>query len=516
MASLQPLRSYVRQNLSDLRSAPCLLVTSAPPPADSTAIAGTRNPSSISADERERRERRERLEFQRRQTDPRAHAFVERNVQSLALEFNLRAVRCTVDSAFPTREGVDDAATLARRAGLKGGGGGAGEGVVIGVGSGAAMDLAKAVADDLFGDDGDQTAEDGGSLVLAPCTLGGLWAACSDAPSLLLDTKEGMLLPHWLHSCSDALPAAGGVSRRKGAVVTLDDPSRHLVVPPLYSAFRPARKSQHASAPSMAHVAAAALSIALDAARSFDLALEEETTREGDAKLRRRVVEEMDAVASSCASVLKLAAGVANSDRDGGSNHVNDDEDGIFDRTQAAREHLLNAIPRLAPLVKQSSILAQIPMATAGTLPQKLANALLPAHFPQCHIVTYLASTLAGLCGVVSTHSRSSSPSDGKTFLVEKVANSIIQCHEDGSDDGNTNQSSKLSSYVSRLTTEAGIPSMASLAFGTPDLSALVGSLDSHEALIASLGQGAFANYLGSGQDSRWIMEDVLQRSLNN
>ena len=122
------------------------------------------------------------------------HAFIERNTQTLALEYNLKTIPCHISSAFPTLASVDEAVSLAKRAGLKGGG--VGEGVVIGLGTGAAIDLAKAVADTLFENNvSSEEREDeddpshGGSLVLAPCTLGGLWAATSNCPSILLDTK---------------------------------------------------------------------------------------------------------------------------------------------------------------------------------------------------------------------------------------------------------------------------------------------------------------------------------------
>ncbi|KAL3821644.1 hypothetical protein ACHAXA_006064 [Cyclostephanos tholiformis] len=72
-------------------------------------------------------------------------------------------------------------------------------------------------------------------------------------------------------------------------------------------------------------------------------------------------------------------------------------------------------------------------------------------------------------------------------------------------------QMSSLSSWSSLLTTEAGIPSMASLAYGTPDVNSLVGKLDLYEALMASL--SGVVTY-GRGRDDQWLMEDVLRRSL--
>eukprot|EP00571_Detonula_confervacea_P007891 CAMPEP_0172331030 /NCGR_PEP_ID=MMETSP1058-20130122/61717_1 /TAXON_ID=83371 /ORGANISM="Detonula confervacea, Strain CCMP 353" /LENGTH=483 /DNA_ID=CAMNT_0013048279 /DNA_START=29 /DNA_END=1481 /DNA_ORIENTATION=+ len=464
---------------------------------------GTKTPSSITSSsdsdqQKQQQVQREQLKFQQQQNNPKAHAFVERNTQSLTLEFNLRTVPCHISSAFPTLESVNEAVALAKRAGLKGGGiFGSGDGLIIGVGSGAAMDLAKAVADSLFGNiapakygsNQENPGEGGGSLVLAPCTLGGLWAASSNSPSVLLDTKEEMLLPHLKSSWSDNLACS-----RRGTVVALD-PSRYLAMPPLYTPFQPVKRSEYSPAPSMAHVAAAALAIVLDVARSMDESMKVgvivANIKETE-DLQTHVANELRAVASSCALVLELATQEAKHD-DGGDNNA--------ENTKLAQQHILDAIPRLSPLVEQSSLLSQMSMAITGTIPQKLANALLPSYFPQCHLVTYLACILPGLCDVISTRAYP----EGEISMVEEVANSIIN-------NGNANaKTSSLSSWASQVTMEAGIPSMASLAYGTPDLNTLVGSLDSYESLMVSLNGVAD----GSGRDDHWVMEDVLQRSLN-
>ena len=169
----QSLRDYVRHNITYLRSSPCLVISSSAPPAVSTAVAGTKTSKTIVSSSNE-------LKLQRHQNESRVRTFVERNVQCLALEFNLRTVPCHISSAFPTSLGVNEAVSLAKRAGLKEGGG-PGCGVIVGLGSGAAMDLAKAVADTLFGNTSICSSEDSNvddvpgsaSLILAPCTLGG-------------------------------------------------------------------------------------------------------------------------------------------------------------------------------------------------------------------------------------------------------------------------------------------------------------------------------------------------------
>ena len=470
MAGLQPLRDYIRHNVAHLRSSPCLLISSAPPPgALSTAVAGTKT--------------KEQLKLQRQQNEPRVRSFVERNTQHLALEFGLRTVPCRISSAFPTSASVNEAVSLAKRAGLKGGVGGPGQGVIIGIGSGAAMDLAKAVADTLFGNispcerSSHETVPAGSaSLVLAPCTLGGVWAASSNSSISLLDTKEEMLLPYLPPPWRNAPP-----TRRNGTVVTLD-PSSYLALPPLYTSFQPVKRSDYSCTPTMAHLAAAALAIMLDVARSIDMAMK--TGTENDAvDLHNRVAKEIKEVSSLFASVLELATYDATN---GGGEKSND-------HTTLAQQHLLDAIPRLSSVLELSSLLANIPMTTAGTLPQKLANSLLPTYFPQCHLLTFLASTLPGLCDVLSE-----SVSSGRSgSMVGVVSTSITE--------------SSLSSWASRVTMEAGLPSMASLAYGTPDVNTLVGALDSYEALMASLSGGVT---YGRGRDDQWMMEDVLKRSL--
>ena len=436
------------------------------------------------------------------------------------MEFGLKSVPFGISSAYPTFGSVGEAVALAKRAGLKeggrggsldgGGGGGDGDGVVIGIGSGAAMDLAKAVADSMFGTVDDTITNGSGSndygssqLVLAPCTLSGLWAASSNSPSLLLDTKEEMILPHLPSSWNNSNGASS--KRRVGTTVTMDA-TQLLALPQLYTEFIPMKRTGYSVPPSMAHVAAAALAILLDAARSVDAAAGSASSvaASGGNSSVEQLTGEMKHVAALCASVLHLAATTQQ------QNEVVDEE-----ATMQAQQHLLNAIPRLSPLIEQSSLLlsrsssassSSMIMTTTGTIPQRLANALLPTYFPQCHIVTYLACTLPGLCEVLSpssqtTQSSTTNISDGasNTSIVEEVAKSIMSCI------GENNN-------ISHVVTEAGIPSMASLAYGTPDMNTLIGSLDSYESLIASTiisGAGA------GGQDESWIMEDVLQRSLS-
>jgi hypothetical protein len=484
--ALQPLRNYIRQNIVHLRSTPCLLISSSPPPSVSTAVAGTKNPSSLSTDEKQQKQYKQQLKFQQQQYDPKTHAFVQRNIQSIQLEFNLRTVPCTISSAFPTTESVNEAVSLAKRFGLKEGQFGSGDGLIIGIGSGGAIDLAKAVADSLFGnisscEDG-HNQQEGGSLVLAPSTLGGFMAASSNTPSLLLDTKEAMLLPHLPSSWEAAL---GGYCRQ-GTVVTMD---QQLSLPPLYSPLQPPKRSESFPGPSMAHYAAATLSILLDLARALD---ENNTQQTMDTTL----LDDMISVASASAAVLELAAKEAN------ENNITVQEG---DSYTTAQQHLLNAIPRLSAVVDRSS------QFTGSTAPQRLANALLPTYFPNCHLVMYLACILPGLCE--SLASQSASNVDGTVSIVEELTKSIISCNSDGGNTSDRVQVDSLVSWASQITVETAIPTMASLAFGTPDIHTLTDALDSYDALMGSMA-GASAGIRAPADDFA-LMEDVLHRSLN-
>jgi hypothetical protein len=464
------------------------VISSSPPPSVSTAVAGTKNPSSLIKDEKQQQQHKQQLKFQQHQYDPKTHAFVQRNIQSIQLEFNLRTVPCTISSAFATTESVNEAISLAKRFGLKEGQFGSGDGLIIGIGSGAAIDLAKAVADSLFGNissckDTHNQQEGGGSLVLAPSTLGGFMAASSNTPSLLLDTKEEMILPHLTSSWVAAL----GGHCRQGTVVTID---QQLSLPPLYSPLQPPKRSESFPGPSMAHYAAAMLSILLDAARVLD---ENNTQQPIDTNL----LEDMKAVASAAASVLKLAAKEAKE-----SNSTVQEGDSYV----TAQQHLLIAMPRLSAVVDQSSQLIQ-----GSTLPQRLANALLPTYFPNCHLVTYLACILPGLCESLAT--RSASNVEGKVSIVEELTKTIFSCIGDGGITDGTVQVASLVSWASQITVETAIPTMASLAYGTPDINTLTDSLDSYDALIGSM--AGVNTGIRAPTDDFAVMEDVLHRSLN-
>lgn len=275
------------------------------------------------------------------------------------------------------------------------------DGVVFGVGSGPAIDLAKALSTKLH--DGD------GTLILAPATLGGMYAACS-SDTLFLDTKEEMLLPQ-----------STGVN----ADIAYDD-AKYFSCAPLFTADKGL---------SMAHVAAALLTVALDSSRKFN-----------------GQHEKLNDVALSCASVLNSATNKS--------------------KSIEAQQHLMNAITQLPKLQSRE------------TIPQTLTNALLPTYFPQSHILTLLGCMLPGLC---------------QTFDANGVNTDLAQFILDNRSAKN---STTLSEWATTISKETGIPSMASLAFGTPDMNALLDKVDAYSTLRV-------------GNNDEYLLSEVLERSLN-
>lgn len=296
---------------------------------------------------------------------------------------------------------------MAKRAGVK-------DGVVMGVGSGPAMDLAKALSFEIGGD----------GLILAPATLGGMYAA-SSLQTVLLDTTEEMLLPKHIV---------------KSAEIAFD--GKYFSFSPLYAENKVL---------SMAHVAAALLTIALDMARMMD-----------SKRIEDNKPEEMKAVASKCASVLTFAA-------ESKSNESSPAE------LSEVQNQLLEATLQLS---RQQS---------HETIPQILTNALLPTYFPQNHIFTYLGCILPGLCETLE-----SGP------LVGEIATSILENNNNEA----TLKHNDPSTWSAHIAKEAGIPSMASLAFGTPDVKTLLNKVDAYTTLKRS-------------DNDLYLISEVLERSLN-
>jgi hypothetical protein len=270
------------------------------------------------------------------------------------------------------------------------------------------MDLAKALSAKLH----PHSVEGENKLILAPATLGGMYAA-SSPQTLLLDTGEEMLLPQ--------------LTEVKASIAY---DAKYFSCSPLYTLDK--------GALSMAHVAAALLTLLLDVAR-----------KTGGTN------DQMKPIAESCAVVLNAAAS---------KNESFSDE---------ARQHLLEAMMQLSI----------IQTAAQETIPQTLTNALLPTYFPQNHIFTYLGCMLPGFCETLEFHG----------MVQEMIPKPILDEIANGSD---------LTSWAAVVTKEAGIPSMASLAFGTPDLKTLLDKVDAYSTLQR-------------GNEDLYLLNEVLERSLN-
>ena len=372
MASLQPLRTTIQRHLPSLRCSPCLLVTSSPSPNNKLP-------------------------------DESVNDFVQSSTQLLIAQ-NIRSIPITIDAAFPTKQKVEEALTLAHRAGLK-------DGVVVGVGSGPAIDLAKALSSQLQGSDG--------NMILAPATLSGVYAACSSR-SLLLDTNEEMLLPQ--HS--------------QHAEIAFD--AKYFSYSPLYTSNKEI---------SMAHVAAAMVTILLDTARI--MSIQGVSTKD----------EELKSMVMSCASVLQAAAESKNTS----------------DESSYSKKQLLDAMLQLSEMQMEE------------TMPQTLANALFPTYFPQNHILTYLGCMLPGLCETFEANGISSVVSTALLDTIRSSESSDVR---------------SLSEWATANAKEAGIPTMASLAFGTPDMKTLLNKVD------------AYATLTGENGDL-YLLSEVIERSLN-
>jgi hypothetical protein len=118
-----------------------------------------------------------------------------------------------------------------------------------------------------------------------------------------------------------------------------------------------------------------------------------------------------------------------------------------------------------------------------------------------------MACTLPGLCDALD------SSKTATTSLVGEVAKTILNSNSTG--DGSLKRDSSLSdlsTWAANITHQAGIPSMASLAFGTPELNALLEKLDAYNALIESECNG---KGVGRSHDRWFLLEEVLERSLN-
>lgn len=160
------LQKFLRNELPVLQQSPLLLITSEPAAMGAPPLQAVGESSKL-------------LQF------------------TLGQQFGLRTVPSHVSSAFPTLQDMEQRLELLRRTGASS---------IVAVGSGAAVDLAKALAV--------EKKDSLEHLILVPSTYASILAAGS-THSLLLDSVEETLVP---------LPAAGGDMTRscETTVVLLD------------------------------------------------------------------------------------------------------------------------------------------------------------------------------------------------------------------------------------------------------------------------------------------------------
>jgi hypothetical protein len=145
-AGIKSLRQFLQSELPVLQQAPILLVTSEPG-ADAVPLTPVNDASRL-------------VQF------------------TLSQQLGLRTVPASISSAFPSTQDLESRLDMLRRTGASS---------IVAVGSGAAMDLAKALARD------EKAAIE--QLILVPSTYGGA-VASGTSHSLLLDTVEETLIPN--------------------------------------------------------------------------------------------------------------------------------------------------------------------------------------------------------------------------------------------------------------------------------------------------------------------------------
>jgi Iron-containing alcohol dehydrogenase len=151
---IRSLQTFLHKECSNLQQSPVLIVSSEPSTVASGAGAGVISLPQV-------KDASQWLHF------------------TLSKQFGFRTVPVTISSAFPTVQDVESRGEMIRRTGASS---------IVAVGSGAAMDLAKALA----AADKNHSME---QLLLVPSTNAAMMAAGS-SHSLLLDSVEETLIPH--------------------------------------------------------------------------------------------------------------------------------------------------------------------------------------------------------------------------------------------------------------------------------------------------------------------------------
>lgn len=276
-------------------------------------------------------------------------------------------------------------------------------------------------------------------LILAPATLGAAMASMN-SQSLLLSQEEEALLPAEFAS---AASRDGSLFSVADATVALDGDA--MAIPNLNES------SPRGSAATVVDAAFASFAICVDAAHGL---------RADDEHIKNLIdVTLENSLAAASFSV------------DGANN----------DEFVLAKNHAISATVHAGQLLS----LASGRSGHRRSIPIALASSLLPRYFPHGHIMTFFASMAPALCKTLSSDTAAGSG------LVE-VAKSVTGGDSIG----------ELVDWADKACNDARIPSMASLAEGTPDVSSMMGRVDANGALL-------------NCEDAHFdLLEGVLHRSL--
>jgi hypothetical protein len=338
---------------------------------------------------------------------------------------------------------IEESLALAKRFGVQ---------VVVGVGSGAAIDVAKSVAN-ILADDGSNDVE----LILSPATLGGCIASTSDEP-LLLSTEEEALLP--LGSASESW---NGSMQQVSPTILIDEKDLDDATSDYSTTLK--------LSPHLSHGVIASLVIALDAA-FFNHRRDLPCCAEYNDIINKTIDHALQALGQQH-----------------GSDNATTGSESVDRNFSSRKRHAVSAALYSGKLLNLGN------QHFRRSAPISIASALLPPFFPHGNILTYVASMLPGLCATIDYHDSTFQNRDNNNCLEQLNAASRLTEGKYWND---------LTEWANEISTFYEIPSMASLAEGAPATSTLLDRMDSNQVLL-NVTDSEDIDYLG----------EILQRSLN-
>lgn len=277
-------------------------------------------------------------------------------------------------------------------------------------------------------------------LVLVPATLGAAMASMN-AHSLLLSQEEEALLPAEFAS---SVSRDGSSFSPVNATVALDGDT--MAIPYLK------QSSPRSSAATVADAAFASLAICIDAAHG------------------------LPANDEHISNLIAITAENSFAAISGNALYSSSEE------KMLTTNHAISATVHAGQLLSFASGLG----GGNRSIPIALASSLLPRYFPHGHILTFFASMTPALCKTLSSN-------DAAGNALRTIAKSVT-C---------SNNITDLIDWVDKACSDAEIPSLATLAEGTPDVSSMMGRLDANGALL-------------NCEDARFdFLEEILHRSLS-